>query len=201
MKVVFFEYFLLLFFLSQFSCSLGVGLSRELVFNSYQLKCVGGTAEDFKGEFQPTEVHCYHEPEGWKCEADMQPFITFGSSIVKCPEGFIITEANVDKHDCTLEYTLDFVQFDYDPIEEGTYTGSFLTIVFGLVLFYFFRRMPNNQYNNININRVAGAADATGPPNPKVLRMIAYTIFVVVAIASLLFLFTCAYILTAFNLE
>jgi len=177
--------------------------TRELVFNSQQLKCVGGSAGEFNGELQPAKVHCFLESEGelheWRCEADNQPFITFSSVEIKCPEGFILTAANVDKHECILEYTLDFVEFDYDSLDEGTYTGSFLTIVLGLVFLYIFRRMPANQYNNFNVNRVAGADDTQGPPNPKVLRMIAYTIFVVVSIASVLFLLTCGYVLTAFS--
>jgi len=165
-----------------------------------QLECVGGSAQG--SEFEPPFVECVPHNTGvtreWECEAQLGPFVNFDDLEVFCVDSSH-TEGDPTQHNCGLKYNLNYTGLEYD---ESTLTGSFVTIVLGLVIMLFFvrqRRPVHHMPGSANVV-VPGIGPGTGGPvNPKVLRMLAYSIFGVVGLATILFSAIVFYLFTLFT--
>mmetsp|Transcript_10333 Transcript_10333/g.31597 ORF Transcript_10333/g.31597 Transcript_10333/m.31597 type:complete len:186 (-) Transcript_10333:845-1402(-) len=105
-----------------------------------QLECVGGSAKGYYWKY-PKVVHCVNvgydgNTVTWRCQADLQDNLVFGTTHVKC-EGY---DSPDDEYvlvgSCGLEYTLYFSTFTISWVHV-TYM-SLLT--FGMATVFFFAR-------------------------------------------------------------
>jgi len=165
--------------------------------SSPQLKCVGGDA--YGTEYEPSLVYCFlKEDDLWECEGYLDSFVTFGAFEVSCLGDEYQAPNN---HSCKMEYYLDFA--DDGPIDEGSFTGSFLTIMLCVVImiFIFRQRRPPVQQNGPSPPGGSRLQQHHGTiTTPRVLQILAYSIIAIIVFATLLFMTLIAFMLTTVTL-
>eukprot|EP00026_Physarum_polycephalum_P016409 Phypoly_transcript_17304.p1 GENE.Phypoly_transcript_17304~~Phypoly_transcript_17304.p1 ORF type:complete len:221 (+),score=35.82 Phypoly_transcript_17304:99-761(+) len=169
-----------------------------------QLQCVGGSAQGT--EFEPEFVECVQrnidqDTKQWECEAQLGPFVNFEDLEVFCMDSESIENfKNGDPHRCGLKYNLNYT-------DETTLTGSFVTVVFGLIIMVFIaRRRPVHAPGSAPgpaggvPGGMGGGGGGGSPTNPRVLRAMAYGIFGVVGLATVTFSAILFYLCTSVSL-
>jgi len=164
--------------------------------SSPQLKCVGGDA--YGTEYEPSLVYCFlKEDDLWECEGYLDSFVTFGAFEVSCLGDEYQAPNN---HSCKMEYYLEFAD---GPIDEGSFTGSFLTIMLCVVImiFIFRQRRPPVQQNGPSPPGGSRLQQHHGTiTTPRVLQILAYSIIAIIVFATLLFMTLIAFMLTTVTL-
>eukprot|EP01112_Ceratiomyxa_fruticulosa_P002860 TRINITY_DN1313_c0_g1_i2.p1 TRINITY_DN1313_c0_g1~~TRINITY_DN1313_c0_g1_i2.p1 ORF type:complete len:178 (+),score=16.96 TRINITY_DN1313_c0_g1_i2:316-849(+) len=158
--------------------------------------------------FEPTVVFCTPSilnsifpfgNDGWRCQTELPADVVMKDVKVICDPPFQPHEYNGKTHSCRLEYSLLFEE-DFEFMDDDSIVGSFLSVVLGiLVPFLVFRhRRPNNNNNNPGQNnRGINSMRARGPPSPKVLRAMGYSVIGILVFSIILFISLIGYMLTS----
>jgi hypothetical protein len=106
-----------------------------------QLKCAGGDA--FGSSYRPKVIQCYNKGSdgktvNWKCEADLDERVKFGSLNVQC-EGYRFRDDDwVLQGSCGLEYELDYTNKDTQT-ESNWWSKIFSIGILALSVFLIYR--------------------------------------------------------------